>query len=143
MLNESSSLGHDFLAQLCAQWENAASAPCASQGTTVAMLRTGIVMSAQGGALKRQLPLFRLGVGGPHLNGQSPVAEPDLSRRRGRAILWIIDHASVGTRQSDLPDAAHELFNSASTNWRKRCIVPAIVMRVPALVARGGLGSVS
>jgi uncharacterized protein (TIGR01777 family) len=94
ILDESSTLGHDFLAHLCARWEGAANA-LREDGTVVATLRTGIVMSAQGGALKRQLPLFRLGLGGPHSTGThwlSPVSLSD----EVRAILWVIDHRLSG-----------------------------------------------
>ena len=44
------------------QWE-AATAPAAAAGTRVVHLRTGIVLSPKGGALKKQLPLFKFGLG--------------------------------------------------------------------------------
>lgn len=69
VLDESSSPGSGFLADLCAQWE-AATAPAAQAGVRVAHLRTGVVLSAQGGALKKQLPLFKLGVGGKFGSGR-------------------------------------------------------------------------
>ncbi len=55
--------GNGFLAEVCDAWE-AAAAPAQVDGTRVALLRTGIVLSAKGGALKKQLPLFKLGLGG-------------------------------------------------------------------------------
>ena len=78
-LDESSSLGTGFLADLCRQWEDATSAAEAA-GTRVAQLRTGIVLSPKGGALKKQLPLFKLGLGGKFGSGkawQSWVSLPD------------------------------------------------------------------
>jgi uncharacterized protein (TIGR01777 family) len=60
LLDEQSSLGTDFLAELCRDWEAAAAA---SRGR-VALLRSGVVLAARGGALRKQLPLFRLGLGG-------------------------------------------------------------------------------
>jgi uncharacterized protein len=69
VLDETSSPGTGFLADLCAQWE-AATAPAAQAGVRVAHLRTGVVLSAQGGALKKQLPLFKLGVGGKFGSGR-------------------------------------------------------------------------
>ena len=68
-LTEASALGTDFLADLCRQWE-AATAPAAEAGVRVAHLRTGIVLSAAGGALKKQLPLFKLGLGGRFGSGR-------------------------------------------------------------------------
>ena len=62
-LTESSEAGTGFLAEVCRQWEAAAS-PADDAGIRVLRLRTGIVLSPAGGALAKQLPLFRLGVGG-------------------------------------------------------------------------------
>jgi len=78
-LDESSAPGTDFLARLCVEWE-AATAPAEAAGVRVAHLRTGIVLSPAGGALKKQLPLFKLGVGGRFGNGrqwQSWIGLPD------------------------------------------------------------------
>lgn len=55
--------GGGFLADLVRQWE-AATAPAEKAGIRVVHLRNGIVLSPKGGALARQLPLFKLGVGG-------------------------------------------------------------------------------
>ena len=63
VLTEASPAGTGFLAQVCVAWERAA-APAADAGIRTVLLRTGIVLSASGGALAKQLPLFRLGVGG-------------------------------------------------------------------------------
>jgi uncharacterized protein (TIGR01777 family) len=62
VLTEDSGPGSGFLADVCAQWESSASA-AASAGVRVVNLRTGVVLSAGGGALKKQLPPFRLGLG--------------------------------------------------------------------------------
>lgn len=62
-LDESSSAGSGFLADLCVEWE-ALTAPASDAGVRVAFLRTGIVLSAKGGALKKQLPLWKFGLGG-------------------------------------------------------------------------------
>lgn len=63
ILDENSAGGTGFLAELCRDWE-AATAPAAGAGIRVVNIRSGIVMSPHGGALKKQLPLFRLGLGG-------------------------------------------------------------------------------
>jgi uncharacterized protein (TIGR01777 family) len=59
-LDETSSVGTGFLADVCKEWESAAN----GAGTQTVFLRTGIVLSPKGGALKKQLPLFRAGLGG-------------------------------------------------------------------------------
>jgi len=62
-LDETSPAGDGFLADLCVQWE-AATAPADQAGIRVVKVRSGIVLSGQGGALKKQLPLYRFGLGG-------------------------------------------------------------------------------
>ncbi len=60
---EVSPAGTGFLADVCVQWE-AETASAEKAGVRVAHLRTGIVLSPKGGALKKLLPLFKLGAGG-------------------------------------------------------------------------------
>ncbi|HYN34074.1 MAG TPA: TIGR01777 family oxidoreductase [Ilumatobacteraceae bacterium] len=67
-LDEASRPGDGFLADLCVKWEQA-TALAAAAGVRVVHLRTGIVLSAKGGALKKQLPLFKFGLGGKMGNG--------------------------------------------------------------------------
>ncbi len=62
-LDEQSAAGTGFLADLTVAWE-ACTAPAVAAGIRVVLLRTGIVLSANGGALKKQLPLFKIGAGG-------------------------------------------------------------------------------
>jgi len=65
---EDSPSGDDFLAEICRRWEQAASAVPAD--CRLVTLRIGIVLGADGGALGRMLPVFRLGFGGPVGTGQ-------------------------------------------------------------------------
>jgi uncharacterized protein (TIGR01777 family) len=67
-LDELSVAGTDFLSDLCQQWESA-TLPAEDAGIRTVHVRTGIVLSAHGGALKKQLPLFKLGLGGRFGNG--------------------------------------------------------------------------
>lgn len=60
---EESPPGHGFLAELCQAWE-AAVRPAADRGIRVVTPRFGIVLTVEGGALARLLPIFRSGVGG-------------------------------------------------------------------------------
>ena len=68
-LTEQSSHGISFLAEICKQWE-AAAKPAIDAGVRTVFLRTGIVLTPLGGALKKQLPLFKLGLGGKFGNGK-------------------------------------------------------------------------
>jgi uncharacterized protein (TIGR01777 family) len=59
----------DFLAQVCVVWEGEAQ-QAEELGVRVARLRTGVVLSAKGGALAKMLPPFKLGAGGPVAGGR-------------------------------------------------------------------------
>lgn len=79
---EQSPKGEGFLAEVCDQWENAAK-PLMNVGIRTAFVRTGLVLSSQGGALKRMLIPFKLGLGGPICSGKqrmSWIGLPDLAR---------------------------------------------------------------
>ncbi len=68
-LNESSSLADDFLARVCKDWE-AEALKAKNLGMRVAIIRTGVVIGKDGGALKKMLPIFKLGGGGPVGSGK-------------------------------------------------------------------------
>lgn len=61
-------IGDDYLGQICTAWETEAKK--AVPYTRVAIARFGIVLGKDGGALKRMLPLFRLGLGGKIASGK-------------------------------------------------------------------------
>ena len=63
LLTEDSAPAAGFLADVCRAWEEEA-ARARDLGIRVVSLRIGIVLAAEGGALAKMLPLFRLGVGG-------------------------------------------------------------------------------
>src|SRR6266700_6219087 len=63
ILTEESSPGNDFLASVCSEWERAAEA-ASTKGIRVVKSRFGVILSNNGGALKKMLTPFRMGVGG-------------------------------------------------------------------------------
>ncbi len=63
IVTEAEPPGSTFLADVGRQWESA-TRTAVDAGIRVVMLRIGLVLSAQGGALPRMLPPFRMGVGG-------------------------------------------------------------------------------
>ena len=63
-LTEESAPGSDFLARLCMAWERAAQT-MATERTAVACVRSGLVLSRDGGALPRIALPFKFGAGGP------------------------------------------------------------------------------
>lgn len=89
VLTEDSPPGAGFLTEVCLQWEGA-TAPARDAGIRTCLLRTGIVQSADGGALKRSLLPFRLGIGGRFGSGDqwwSWISIDD----HVRAMLHLID----------------------------------------------------
>ncbi len=66
--NEDSTPGKDFLASLCQKWESLASER--PRRTRLVIIRIGIVLAKDGGALGKMLPIFRSGLGGPIGDGE-------------------------------------------------------------------------
>ena len=73
ILTEDSRRGDGFLAELVVDWEDAAQR-AKSGGARVVMVRTGIVQSPRGGALRLLRPLFEAGLGGPIAGGRAWMA---------------------------------------------------------------------
>lgn len=89
LLREESAAGDDFLAEVCQVWE-AACEPARAAGIRVVNVRTGVVQSALGGALRLQLPLFLTGTGGAVGKGenmQSWVSLDDIAGIYVHAVL--------------------------------------------------------
>jgi len=61
--------GNDFLASLCVEWEQQA-LTAQKLGVRVALLRNGVVLGKNGGALKKMLLPFKMLVGGPLGSGR-------------------------------------------------------------------------
>jgi uncharacterized protein len=86
-LTEESRPGLGFLADVCRQWESAA-------GVRVANLRTGLVLSPDGGALTSMLPGFRLGVAGALGSGRQWCSWVSLEDT-ARAYVFVLEHPRV------------------------------------------------
>ncbi|MCL1051439.1 TIGR01777 family oxidoreductase [Shewanella abyssi] len=63
----------EFTHQVCQRWEQEAQ-KAASPATRVCIIRIGLVLGAQGGALAKMLPAFKLGLGGPIASGQQGMS---------------------------------------------------------------------
>jgi uncharacterized protein (TIGR01777 family) len=91
-LDETSSKGRGFLADLVEKWESAANA--AQPAARVVLLRFGVVLAADGGALPKMLMPFRFGAGGPVGNGTQWMSWVDRDDLLG-AIQWALDHENA------------------------------------------------
>jgi len=93
LLTEDAPQGDGYVAQIAAAWEQA-TAPASDAGIRVVRMRTGVVLSASGGAFGRLLPIFRLGIGGRLGSGRqwwSWVALPDYVA----AVRFLLDHDDI------------------------------------------------
>ncbi len=103
VLDESTPPAHDFLANVCVAWEREAQAAM-ELGIRVACIRTGIVLGREGGALKKLLPPFRFGLGGPLGNG-----------RQWMPWIHVDDLASIYLYAAQQPNVSGPL-NAAAPN---------------------------
>jgi len=94
LLTEDSSLGQGFLADVVRAWE-AATAPAQDAGLRVAHARTGLVLTPDGGAMERVLPLARLGLAGPLGSGRQYWSWITL-HDEVRALAHLVDHDLSG-----------------------------------------------
>ena len=92
-LDESSTLGDDFLALVAREWETA-TRPAADAGIRVVELRTGLVVSPDGGVLAKMLLPFRLGVGGRFGDGEQWMSWIALSDYV-EAVAFLLDNAAL------------------------------------------------
>jgi hypothetical protein len=94
LLTEQSPSGNDFLASLCLRWE-AETATAAEAGIRVVCVRTSVVLSKDGGALPKLLPLFKLGLGGRFGSGGQWWSWITLDDEI-RAIEWLLENDARG-----------------------------------------------
>ncbi len=139
LLTEESSVGAGFLAEVCRDWE-AACEPARAAGVRVVNLRVGMVLDPSGGALKKLLLPFRLGVGGVVGNGRqywSWIERDD--------VVGAIEHALAtasleGPVNAVAPDAP---TNREFTKVLGRVLRRPTVFPLPAFAARIGLGQMA
>jgi uncharacterized protein (TIGR01777 family) len=133
---ESDSVGNDFLAAVCREWEGAAD--LAGDVRTV-KLRTGLVLDPTGGALGRMLPLFRFGLGGKLGSGKqwwSWITLHDVVR----AIIFALENPIAGPVNLTTPNpVTNQEFTAALARAMNR---PAL-FPAPAIALKLALGGFS
>lgn len=125
ILTEDSPAGDGFLADVCVAWEQATEA---AKGARVAHLRTGIVLSPRGGALKKLLPLFKLGVGGRMGSGKQWMSWITLEDEV-RAITHLLSADVKGPVNLTAPNPA---TNAALTKTLGRVLHRPTAIPVPS-----------
>ena len=136
-LTEESTSGTDFLAEVCRAWEQA-TVPAAEAGIRTVLVRTGIVLSRHGGALGKQLPLFRLGLGGRMGSGQQYRSWITLEDEVGVLRHCIADPGLAGPVNATAPEPATdgELARALGAALHR-----PTVLAVPAPALRLALGT--
>jgi uncharacterized protein (TIGR01777 family) len=136
LLTEDSSAGTGFVADVCRAWE-AATSPAKQAGVRVVHLRTAVVLARHGGALARQLPLFRLGLGGRLGRGDQWLSWISL-RDEVRAILHILSEGSlVGATNCS---SSAPVTNAQFTRALGRAVHRPAALVVPRSALRLALG---
>jgi uncharacterized protein len=99
-LTEESSPGQDFLARLTVRWEEEAAR--AGGRARVVLLRTGLVLAGDGGALATMARAFQLFVGGPLGSGRQFM--PWIHREDWiHLVLWLLEHPVAGPVNATAP----------------------------------------
>jgi uncharacterized protein len=103
-LDENAAKGAGFLADLCQDWESA-TRPASEAGIRVVNLRTGVVLSTKGGALKQMLLPFQLGAGGQIGNGEQYFSWITLDDECGAIIHALNTESLSGPVNAAAPEA--------------------------------------
>jgi uncharacterized protein (TIGR01777 family) len=135
LLSEDSETGKGFLADVVRAWE-ASTTPAKDAGLRVAHARTGLVLTPDGGAMKRVLPLARWGLAGPLGTGRQYWSWITLHDEL-RALAHLIDQDIAGpvnlVSPQPLPQA--EVMKALGAQLGRRALLPA-----PALALKIALG---
>ncbi|HKR66706.1 MAG TPA: TIGR01777 family oxidoreductase [Thermoanaerobaculia bacterium] len=138
VLDESASRGEGFLAELVEQWESAARA--AEPLARLVIVRVGVVLARDGGALKKMLLPFKLGAGGPIGSGKqwmSWIDRDDILR----LFEWALDTPSArGTYNAT---SLEPLRNRDFARALGRALHRPAFMPAPAFALRLALGEMA
>lgn len=136
-LTEASPPGEGFLPELCQAWE-AATGMAEAAGIRVAHLRTGIVLSPDGGALAKQLLPFKLGLGGRAGRGVQWLPWITLDDHV-RAVRFLLEADVRGPVDLTAP---HPVTNATFTRTLGRVLGRPTVLPIPRIVTElpAGIG---
>jgi hypothetical protein len=138
-LVEESEAGLGFLAEVCRDWE-AAAQPAAMAGVRVAHMRSALVLDAEGGALAKMLPAFRLGLAGKLGSGRqwwSWISRRDAVRAFAFAVENELVHGALNV------SAANAVTNAEFTRTLGRVLHRPTLLTVPAVVLRTVAGEMA
>ena len=132
IVTEDTPPGSDFLAQLAVEWE-ASTREVEAWGIRRPIIRTGVVLSMEGGALPRMLPPFKLGLGGPLGSGRQWFPWIHMADEVG-AILFLLDRKEAhGPYNLSAPNPVR---NEEFTRALGEILHRPTLFRVPAFALR-------
>jgi hypothetical protein len=131
-VSETSPPGSGFLAEVCQAWESATQR-ATENGIRVVNVRTGVVLSTRGGALKKMLLPFRLGVGGKVGSGEQYMSWISLADQIRTLIHAIRTDSLRGPINAVAPAP---VTNAAFTKALGRALHRPTVLPMPAFAAR-------
>ncbi|MGH9513794.1 MAG: TIGR01777 family oxidoreductase [Terriglobales bacterium] len=135
-LSEGSASGDGFLPEVCRQWE-AATKPASDAGVRTVQIRTGVVLSADGGALQKMLLPFRIGLGALLGDGRQWMSWIHLEDLVS-AILYILnDDARQGPVNLVAPAPVR---NSEFTETLASVLSRSAMFRIPEFAVRLAFG---
>lgn len=137
LTDENGPSGDGLLADTCRQWE-AATGP-ADAAARVVHLRTGIVLTSEGGALKKQLPIFKAGLGAPLGSGRQWT--PWISLRDEVAAIVHLLTADDVSGPVNLVAPTPVTNREFSTVLGRVLHRPVLPVPVPGFVLKAALGS--
>ena len=133
--NENSQSGNDFLANLCNKWEEVANGkPFFSR---LVIFRIGIVLEAEGGALGKMLPVFKIGLGGPIGDGNQWMSWIHRSDLCGLIIKALVDKRFSGVYNAVAPEPVLMKYFSKTLG---RCLKRPDLLPVPGTILKLLLG---
>lgn len=138
-VTEQSPQGAGFLADVVADWE-ASAQPAVDAGIRVPFARTGLVVSSKGGAWKRLLPIFKLGVGGKVGSGKQYWSFISLRDEVAALIALLEDERYRGPVNLTSPNP---VTNAEVTAAMGRVLGRPTVLPVPAFAIKAALGEFS
>ncbi len=139
LLDESAPPGDDFLARLCVAWE-ASTAAVEGLGVRRVVLRTGVVLSREGGALPRLLLPLRWGVGGPLGDGRQWMPWIHIADHVGAMIFLMTHERAEGVFNLVAPTP---VTNAELTRALAQRLHRPAFFRVPAFALRLLFGEMS
>ena len=132
LLDETSSLGVGFLAEVCRQWEKETQR-LTSLGVRVVNLRFGMILSPNGGALHKMTPPFKAGMGGVVGTGEQQISWISI-----RDVVSIIDFLTKNESISGPVNIVSPIqtTNKELTKTLGKVLNRPTIFKVPASVAR-------